>query len=98
VADVLLFSLSFALGILVPAYVVRQDMKQLSAEQRARSWPDSSYWAAVVVFGPLCLPVHFIKTRRTWLSVLLALGNLVDALLSVALPVELLGRILQIPP
>lgn len=96
-ADVLLFSLSFALGIVVPAYVVRRDVRQLSGEQLARSWPESSFWSAVVVFGPLCVPVHFMKTRRTWFSVLLGLGYLVDTLLAIALPVELLGRIFQIP-
>ena len=97
VGQVLLFSLSFALGIAVPAYVVKQDLRRLSGEQLARSWPDSSLWAAVVVFGPLCLPIHFIKTRRSWLGVLLAAGHLADALLTIALPVELLGRIFEIP-
>jgi hypothetical protein len=97
VGQVLLFSLSFALGIAVPAAIVRRDLQRLSGELLARSWPDASLWAAVVVFGPLCLPVHFIKTRRSWLGLLLGLGWLACAIILITLPVELLGRIFSVP-
>ena len=91
--EVLLFTLSFALGIYVPWAVVRRDLSRLTGQALARSWPDSSLLAAVVAFGPLCVPVHFIRTRRTWLGVLLGLGWLIFTLLLVGLPVELLARI-----
>ena len=68
----MVFTLSFAIGIAVPAIIVRRDMARLSAERLARAWPEASFWSAVVVFGPLCLPIHFIRTRRDWTG--LALG------------------------
>ena len=96
VAEVLLFALSIALGILVPAGIVRWDLRRLTGENLARSWPDASLWSAVVVFGPLCVPVHFIRTRRSWAGLGLAAFWLVCALLLVTLPVEALGRIFGI--
>jgi hypothetical protein len=91
VSEVLLFTLSFALGIAVPAWIVRRDLGRLTGEPQARAWPDASLWAAVVAFGPLCLPVHFIKTRRNWLGLALGVAWLVGAILLISLPVELLG-------
>ncbi len=91
--EVLLFTLSFALGILVPATIVRRDLSRLSGERLARCWPDASLWSAVVVFGPLCVPIHFIRTRRSWAGLGLGIIWLVAALLLIALPIEALGRI-----
>jgi len=93
VAEVLLFALSLALGILVPMGIVRWDLKRLTGENLARSWPDASLWSAVVVFGPLCVPVHFLRTRRSWAGLGLAAFWLICALVLVTLPVEVLGRI-----
>lgn len=62
-----------ALGILLTAYVVRRDIRRLSAEQRARTWTPASFWVSVVVFGPLCIPVHFVKARRSMVGLLLGL-------------------------
>ncbi len=91
-----MFTLSYALGILVPAAIVRRDHSRLSGDRLARSWPDASLWSAVVVFGPLCVPVHFIRTRRSWMGLALGTFWLLAALLLVALPVEALGRIFGI--
>jgi hypothetical protein len=91
VGEVLLFTLSFVLGIAVPASIVRRDVARLTGEPLARAWPDASLWAAVVVFGPLCLPIHFVKTRRTWLGLALGVAWLIGAILLISLPVELLG-------
>jgi len=89
----LLYSLSFALGIAVPAVIVRRDLGRLTGERLARAWPEASLWSAVVVFGPLCLPIHFIRTRRSWAGLGLGAFWLVCAVILVTLPVELLGRI-----
>ena len=94
--EVLLFTLGLALGIAVPAIIVRHDLTRLSGEPLARAWPDASLWAAVVVFGPLCLPIHFIRTRRSLLGIALGLGWLVGAVLLISLPVELLARLFGI--
>ena len=91
--EVLLFTLSFALGIAVPWQIVRRDLTHLTGKRLARAWPDASVWAAVVVFGPLCLPVHFIRTRRSWLGLALGVGWLLGAILAISLPIELLARL-----
>ena len=57
--------LQIVLSIVLTAAVVRRDERRLSVEQLARAWNDASFWAAVVVFGPLCIPFHFLRVRRT---------------------------------
>ena len=94
--EVLLYTLSFALGIAVPAVIVRRDLARLQGERLARAWPDASLWLAVVVFGPLCVPIHFIRTRRSWAGLLLALLWFGGAMLAVSLPVWLFGLIFGI--
>lgn len=94
--EVLLFTLSLALGIAVPAAIVRWDLGRLRGERLARAWPEASFWLAVVVFGPICLPVHFIRTRRSWAGVGLGVLSLGLGVLLVALPVEAVGWIVGI--
>jgi hypothetical protein len=96
VGEVLLYALSFALSIAVPATIVRWDLGRLRGERLARAWPDSSVWSAVVVFGPLCLPVHFIRTRRNWAGIGLGVLALGAAVLLISLPVEGLARLFGI--
>lgn len=91
--EVLLFTLSFVLGIAVPALIVRRDIARLAGEQLSRSWPDASLWAAVVVFGPISVPIHFLRTRRSIVGIGLSVVWFVFALLLVAAPVELLAQI-----
>ncbi len=94
--EVLLFTFSLALGIAVPALIVRWDLGRLSGERLARSWPEASFWLAVVMFGPLCVPIHFIRTRRSWAG--FGLGALGGALafLLVWLPAWALGWVFGI--
>ncbi|HYJ08479.1 MAG TPA: hypothetical protein VEX18_05705 [Polyangiaceae bacterium] len=96
--ELLLFTLSAVLGIAVPAVVVRRDLRRLRGEPLARSWPDASLWAAVVMFGPLCVPIHFIRTRRSWLGFGLALLWLAATLLLIALPIEALAALFNLDP
>ena len=49
VAEVLLYTLSFALGIVVPASIVSWDVAHLRGAQLERAWPDAGLWSAVVV-------------------------------------------------
>ncbi|HVU02641.1 MAG TPA: hypothetical protein VHE30_12855 [Polyangiaceae bacterium] len=53
------------LGIVYTSAVVRGDQERLSPERRRRAWNSASFWSAVVAFGPLCIPVHFARTRRS---------------------------------
>jgi Zn-dependent membrane protease YugP len=96
VSEVFLFALSFALSIAVPALIVRWDLGRLRGERLERAWPDASMWSAVVAFNLLCLPVHFIRTRRSWAGLGLGIFWLVCAFLLIALPVEGLAAILGI--
>jgi protein-S-isoprenylcysteine O-methyltransferase Ste14 len=92
-SEVLLLALSFGLNIALPYFVVRYDLKRLSDERLARAWPDASVLSAVYAFGPLCLPVHFARTRRSWLGLGLGLGVCALTVLAQALIVEGLSRV-----
>ena len=72
--ETLIVALSLVLNALLPYLIVRHDLARLSEERLARAWPEASFLAAVYAFGPLALPVHFAKTRRSLLG--LALGVL----------------------
>jgi hypothetical protein len=97
VGKVLLFALSAALSIAVPALIVRRDLAQLTGERLARSWPDASLWLAVVIFGPLSVPIHFIRTRRSFAGLAAGLFWFAAALAVIIVPIELLARIFGIP-
>jgi hypothetical protein len=71
--EVLLFVLDAALGIAVSWWILRRDLRRLAGEQLARAWPDSTLWLAVVVLGPLSVAFHFLRTRRSWAGVDMAL-------------------------
>jgi hypothetical protein len=85
VSDVLLFSLQLALNIAVPWWIVRRDLRRLSDERLARAWNDASFWISIVMFGPLCLPFHFVKTRRSLLGGLLGVGWMLAAFVAIGL-------------
>src|SRR4051812_38647411 len=84
-SEVLILVLSFVLNAALPYLVVRYDLKRLPEPQLARAWPEASFLAAVFAFGPLALPVHFTKTRRSVLGLGLGL-----AMLALTLAVETL--------
>jgi len=84
-SEVFVLVLSFVLNAALPYFVVRYDVKRLSELQLARAWPEASFLSAVFAFGPLALPVHFGKTRRSLLGVLLGLAVCAATLLTQAL-------------
>ena len=81
------------LALLVPdviawAALLAWDERRMTDEQRARAWPVASRRIAVVLFSPLCVPLHFLRTRRSlrgvveaavWTAALVALLMAVDA-------------------
>ena len=89
--SVLVLVLDLILGVMLTAWVVRFDMRRLTPERLARCWNDASFWSAVVAFGPLSIPVHFARTRRSVLGFLL--GVLVAFL--VLLVLEGVGEVLM---
>jgi hypothetical protein len=73
-SEALILALSFVLNAALPYLVVRYDLKRLPELQLARAWPEASFLSAVFAFGPLSLPVHFTKTRRSLLGFGLGCG------------------------
>lgn len=83
--DVVLFTLELALGIAVPYWVLRIDLAKLPSERLDRAWPPVSMWSALVAFGPLCLPFHFVKTRRSLWGFALGIVSMVFCFACIAL-------------
>ncbi len=92
-ADVAQLVLQLVLGILLPATVVRRDQRRLNAEQLARTWNAASFWTAVFAFGPLCLPVHFAKARRSVAGLALGIFWLVVITVVISLLAEVIGLV-----
>jgi hypothetical protein len=90
VGEVILFVLDAALGIAVSWGILRRDLARLQGEELARAWPDASLWMAVVLLGPLSVPFHFIRTRRSWAGLGMALLGLGLAVGLSSLPGEVL--------
>jgi hypothetical protein len=74
--QVLEVALAMALNIALPALLVRWDERRLSDLGLSRAWNTASFWSAIVAFGPLAVPVHFMRTRRSLLGFVLGLGAL----------------------
>ena len=92
--EILVVALSLTLNALLPYLIVRRDLRGLSAERLARAWTDASFLSAVVAFGPLALPVHFAKTRRSLRGFGLGVGLGVLSLAAQALAAGLLSAAL----
>ncbi|TKD10243.1 transcriptional regulator [Polyangium fumosum] len=58
------FVLQFALGIALTYALLRWDKSGLSEEQRERAWNAATWGAALLWFGPLCIPAWGWVTRR----------------------------------
>ena len=86
--EILVFTLDAVLGIAVSWAILRWDLGRLAGEELARAWPDSTLWMAVVLLGPLSVPFHFIRTRRSWSGLAMALVGLAVAVLLSGLPGE----------
>lgn len=94
-AEALLFSLELALGIVVPYLIVRRDLRRLDPEREGRAWTEASMWSAIVLFGPLSLPFHFVKTRRSFRGFLLGLVWMIAAFAAIAAVSTVLGLLLD---
>jgi protein-S-isoprenylcysteine O-methyltransferase Ste14 len=94
VNEILLFSFQLALGILVPWLILRRDFARLAPPALDRAWNPASFWMAIVMFGPLCLPFHFVKTRRSLLGLLMGLGWMLAAFVAIGLVASALEALL----
>ena len=92
--EVLIVALSLLMNALLPYWIVRFDLRRLSAERLARAWTDASFLSAVLAFGPFSLPIHFAKTRRSLGGFGLGVGLAVLSFAAQGLAAALLGAVL----
>jgi hypothetical protein len=79
--DLELYEVLAAWSVTLPAVVtiIVRDERRLAGQELERAWPPQSRDAAI--FGlwlmgvhPLCVLIHFVRTRRSLIGVLLGLG------------------------
>jgi hypothetical protein len=66
--DVLEILLPWALSLSALFALVLWDESHLPEDALARAWPPSTRAVAIFYFGVFALPVHFWRTRRSWLG------------------------------
>jgi hypothetical protein len=89
--DALVMVLEFVAAIAVSVLVVLRDVKRLEPRLLARAWPTTSIWSAVALLGPFCIPLHFVRTRRSLAGLGLGVAWLAGAILAL----EALGWVLE---
>ena len=85
--------LQIGLQITLTAWVVRRDMRRAPPERLVRAWNDASFWSAVVVFGPLCIPVHFVRTRRSLVGLVIGAAWMIAVMAILGLISEGVARL-----
>jgi len=95
-SEALVLAFSLLLNAALPFAIVKYDLRRLSEERLSRAWNEASFLSAVVVFGPLSVPVHFVKTRRSWAGLGLGLGLAAGAILVAGAAVAGLGWVLGV--
>jgi hypothetical protein len=63
--EVLSLLIPWGVGVIAVHGILRRDERRMGAKLAARAWPAASRLSAIVNFGELCLPVHFVRTRRS---------------------------------
>ena len=91
--EVLIVAVSLIMNALLPYWIVRFDLRRLSGERLARAWTDASFLSAVIAFGPISLPIHFAKTRRSLAGFGLGVGLAVLSFAAQGLAAALLGAV-----
>ncbi|MDB4997558.1 MAG: hypothetical protein JWM74_4990 [Myxococcaceae bacterium] len=80
------FSVALVLNAVLTFAVVATDERWLAysnPELLDRAWPSSTRLSASIAFGPLCLPIHFWRTRTSVLRRLLGLAAAAGVILVV---------------
>jgi hypothetical protein len=78
VEEVLAYVASFVFWTASVFFVVWNDERNLTEEEGARAWPKASRLSAIVGFGPLCIPVHFWRTRRSFFGICIGFSYVID--------------------
>lgn len=93
--EVIELVVSAALQIYLTFWLIRRDERRLTGLAAARMFLPATFWVAVVVFGPLSIPIHFVRTRRSLSGLMLGLLWLVAVLGLITLAGLILGTILE---
>jgi hypothetical protein len=76
--------ISFTVGVVGSAVVIVLDERRLSGAELERAWPTTSRNVAIYAFSPICVFLHFVRTRRDlrgsdfgllWLAAIVLLDN-----------------------
>jgi hypothetical protein len=81
--DVLEILVSWAVSTAFMFAIVIMDERRMDRRddpRLERAWPPSSRASAIVGFGIVALPLHFLRTRRSFVGFLLAVGFTAAAL------------------
>ena len=97
-SETLVVALSLVLNAWLPYLIVKRDLARLSEARLARAWTEASFLAAVLAFGPLSLPIHFTKTRRSLAGLGLGIALCALSLLIQGLAGAALGALLGVDP
>ena len=95
--EILEFGVALVLNSALTFGVVWTDERWLAQnrpELLDRAWPSSTRLSAAIAFGPLCLPIHFWRTRTSVLrrSIgLLAAAAVIVLVQAVVVAIDLLG-------
>jgi hypothetical protein len=82
--DVVVLVTQLGLTIWLSWWVIRRDLGRLGSAELGRTWGEASFWVAVVCFAPLCIPVHFVKARRSIRGLLLGVGWMLGVVVAVS--------------
>jgi len=74
VLEVLDIVASWAVTTVLLFVIVNRDERRLTPEQLERAWPVSTKRVAIVLLGVFCLPVHYTRTRRSFLGFCIGMG------------------------
>jgi len=87
-------AVAIGLNVGLPVGVIRFDLRRLDPERLARTWTDATILAACLAFGPLCLPVYFAKSRRSFVGFVIGVASAGGCLLASAVTVTALESLL----
>jgi hypothetical protein len=95
VADVLDVALSMLIGTVGTILFVGWDERRLPPEAQERAWPLSTRLAAGLAFGPLSIPVHFFRTRRTVRGTLAGIAIAILFVIGIGLVSEVIDLVIR---
>ena len=94
--DLVVILLMLPFNYLIPWWIVRRDMRALAPARLARCWNSASLGSAILAFGPLCLPFHFVKAHGLLKGLALGVAWTLAGLLLPALGLEAVARLFNL--